>query len=67
MSWIVYRTGEDESEEFETLEDAIMAMNELLRVSLFLSNKYQGEIPPYPRLYSKLDFISWQFSISDGK
>lgn len=37
MNWVVYRTGEDESEEFETLEDAIRAMNDLLSVSLCLS------------------------------
>lgn len=63
MNWVVYRTGEDESEEFETLEDAIRAMNDLLSVSLCLSKKYPGEMPSYPRLYSKSDFISFQFSI----
>lgn len=61
MNWVVYRTGEDESEEFETLDDAIKSMNELLSVSLFLSKKYPIEVPSYPRLYSKADFISFQF------
>lgn len=67
MNWVVYRTGEDESEEFETLDDAIKSMNELLSVSRYLSKKYADEAIPYPRLYSKPHFAEWQSSISDGK